>query len=284
MEYTKKMLLVDPRVLDSQKEHYSVPDVLSQNLKMLDDDMRNVLERHDVDFENKAKMYNQTLWRYLRRLEQYRDRPLGTVNVRPSDDPSSDEADVPSLKENEISSMEKRVLESVPKTMQKKATRLLNLMKTNPELRWNERGEIFYQDQVVKNSNLVDLVNDVLRKRKRVGTPTGWKPFATALGRMNVDRDLIGHPDRWNFIQNPPTAPEADITDLMDDGDVADKTPVLKRKERNVALSSLKRAQENNATPVGIKNGGVKRSKKLFKRVRKLEWSNKKLRREWDSL
>jgi hypothetical protein len=301
MEYTKKMLLVDPRVLDSLESKGSspVPDVLSQSLKMLDDDMRGVLERRDVDFENKAKMYNQTLWRYLRRLDQYRDRPLGTVNVRPTDEiipsrSSGDAADVTSPNENELSTVEKRVLESVPKAMQNKAKRLLNIMKMNSELRWNDRGEILYQDEVVKKSNLVDLVNDVLRKRKKVGTPTGWKPFATALGRMNVDRELVGHPDRWNFIQNHPTAPDAGITEdiLMGDSNVADKTPALKpmrKEERNVASSSLKQnftSQENpdNATPFGIKNGGVKKSKKLFKRGRKLAWSNKKLMQEWDTL
>ncbi|PVD18260.1 hypothetical protein C0Q70_20809 [Pomacea canaliculata] len=84
--------------------------------------------------------------------------------------------------------------------MKKKAERLLQHFKRNPELTWNDRGEILYEGQAVKNSNLVDLVNDVLRKRKRARSPRGWETFAKALRRMNVSQDLVGHPDRWKFI------------------------------------------------------------------------------------
>ena len=56
--------------------------------------------------------------------------------------------------------------------------------------------------QPVERSNLVDLVNDVLRRRRKHSgdKPKGWNVFAATLRRMNVPRELIGHPDRWNAI------------------------------------------------------------------------------------
>ena len=65
-------------------------------------------------------------------------------------------------------SLEKDVFGSVPKTMKRKAERLLQRLQQNPELKWNDQGETEFQGQRVKISNLVELVNDVLRKRKKL--------------------------------------------------------------------------------------------------------------------
>jgi hypothetical protein len=46
---------------------------------------------------------------------------------------------------------------------------------------------------------VVDLVNDVLRKRKYFN-PQGWDAFGEALREANVPQDLIGHEDRWRYI------------------------------------------------------------------------------------
>jgi hypothetical protein len=45
--------------------------------------------------------------------------------------------------------------------------------------------------ETVQGSNLVDLVNDVLRKRKYFN-PQGWETFGEALREANVPQDLIG--------------------------------------------------------------------------------------------
>ena len=82
-------------------------------------------------------------------------------------------------------SLEKDVLGTVPKSMKRKAERLLQRLQQHPELKWKDQGEIEFQGQRVRNSNLVDLVNDVLRKKEDF-EPTGWKTFTTTLRRMNT--------------------------------------------------------------------------------------------------
>jgi hypothetical protein len=46
---------------------------------------------------------------------------------------------------------------------------------------------------------VVELVNDVLRKRKYFN-PQGWETFGEALREANVPQYLIGHEDRWRYI------------------------------------------------------------------------------------
>lgn len=88
MEHTKKMILVDPRMVDSLRASNGppVPDAASHSLLEMDREMRNALDRNDVDFQDKTQLYQQVLWRYLKRFDQYRDKPLGTVMLKLSPD------------------------------------------------------------------------------------------------------------------------------------------------------------------------------------------------------
>ena len=77
--------------------------------------------------------------------------------------------------------IEEEILESVPKTMKTKAELLVRKMKADPNIAWSEKGELKYKGETVRRSNVVDLVNDVLRKRKYFN-PQGWE----TLGRSSL--------------------------------------------------------------------------------------------------
>jgi hypothetical protein len=62
--------------------------------------------------------------------------------------------------------------------------------------------------ETVRGSNVVDLVNDVLRKRKYFN-PQGWETFGEALLEANVPQDLIGHEDRWKYITQTKRTPRS---------------------------------------------------------------------------
>jgi hypothetical protein len=91
------------------------------------------------------------------------------------------------------------ILESVPKTMKAKEQLLLKQIKSSPDISWNEKGELKYKGETVQGSNVVNLVNDVQRKRKCVN-PQGWETFGEALREASVPQDMIGHEDRWRYI------------------------------------------------------------------------------------
>lgn len=75
----KKMILIDPRLLEKP---YTPPDTVTDNLRDLDHQMQQVLENEDLPPREKARVYQQTLQRYLNRLEQYRQKPLGVVDIK----------------------------------------------------------------------------------------------------------------------------------------------------------------------------------------------------------
>jgi hypothetical protein len=79
-------------------------------------------------------------------------------------------------------------------------------MKSSPDISLNEKVELKYKGETVQGSNVVDLVNNVLSKRKYFN-PQGWETFGEALREANVPQDLIGHEDRWRYITQTKRTP-----------------------------------------------------------------------------
>ena len=263
MEHAKKMILIDPRALSEVRESAAgppVPDATSTSLREMDLQMRDILERNDMDLEDKANMYQQILRRYRHRFDQYANKPIGTVTMTPQ--ATHQETD---QKDSHMPKLEKEVLESVPKTMKQKAQRLMQQLQNHPDLKWNERGELVFNDQVIRHSNIVDLVHDVIRKRKH-SEPLGWKTFSKALNDLNVPRDLIGNPERWNFMRSQITP-----TPTVQSGPVTPKTP-----QRNIALASIERSKrelaEEDSTPLRWRTAKAKKKRRKERKRIPEDW------------
>ncbi|KAJ8027321.1 hypothetical protein HOLleu_32435 [Holothuria leucospilota] len=96
--------------------------------------------------------------------------------------------------------IERDVVESIPRAFKSKTNQLLGKIASNDSgLDWTNRGELVVNDHTVKGSRIVDLVNDMMRKRRRA-TPIGMDEFTKALARINTTRELIGNLDRWQDL------------------------------------------------------------------------------------
>ena len=84
--------------------------------------------------------------------------------------------------------------------MQKKAQMLLNKLKQNDLVGWNDRGELLYNGTSLPGTHVTHLINDVLRKRKHFN-PTGWKEFSQIL-TMNIPQDIVGNKERWEWMHS----------------------------------------------------------------------------------
>ena len=74
-------------------------------------------------------------------------------------------------------------IDSVPKTMQNRAKLLIQKLKDHSDvISWNDNGQSVLEGSIVPNSNIVDLVNDVMRKRKGFN-PEHSNTFAKALAK-----------------------------------------------------------------------------------------------------
>ena len=165
----------------------------------LDKKMESILEREDLSTDERLKLYDQSLTRYLNVHDDYRPRPVvSKVSTSPTAVIETETKDA----------IEEEILESVPKTMKTKAELLVRKMKADPNIACSEKGELKYKGETVRGSNVVDLVNDVLRKRKYFN-PQGWETFGEALREANVPQDLIGHEDHWKYITQTKRTPRS---------------------------------------------------------------------------
>lgn len=194
----KKMVLVDPKILETltatRTDGPPVPDARIESLRKLNHEITEAAtrppetEQHPND---RATELQQLLFQFLKRYDQTK-KPVAALPQPPPPPTTTEEIDDYVVKE---------VMDSVPSSLKKNAQLLLERLKRDKDITWNERGEIIYRGRLINQSNLTDLVNDVLRRRKSMPDPVGWQTFATALSAMNAPKDLIGNPQRKKFVE-----------------------------------------------------------------------------------
>jgi hypothetical protein len=169
MEHARKLVLVDP-----MQVRPTIKDVYLSNL---DKDISTILNSKTSD-EEKVKLYMESLRKYRKIDKDMRPTPPSTQN------------------------MQQEVIDSIQPSLQYKAKRLLDRIKNDNIGEWNNIGELIFRQTVIPNSNIVDLVADVL-KSKSTEHPTGWKEFANILKETNIPRELINNTERWKYIHQP---------------------------------------------------------------------------------
>src|ERR1700733_4194601 len=213
MEYAKKMVLVEPRQIEKWKE-----TMTDKTLSKLDGEMYDTLHRNGAEDE-KAKLYSNSLRRYL------------NIN-KPDIEKKFEWQDKPEEKKEEVTKdIDSLVLETVPKKWKTHASKLLSHLKSNPNVGWSAKGELVVNDKFIPNSNIVDVVNDLMRKRTSMSVPTGWMELSKVLKESNVPHELIGNEERWQDITSPaPTTPS--VTSSGKRSETSSKTPLSKREKQ----------------------------------------------------
>ena len=179
MEQVKKMVLIEPRMYERLKSANgdirvkSIRDKMTNAkdmvLSSLDTDMSNILTDPYLSDDRKVQRYTSAQTRY------------NLMNAPANFDESV---------ENGEKGIPSDVLASLPKNLKSKGNRLLDFIKNNPDINFNERGELIVDGSTIANSHASNLVNHVLKKSKV--PPIGWNLFKDKLQRMNVPRSLLG--------------------------------------------------------------------------------------------
>lgn len=85
----------------------------------------------------------------------------------------------------------------IPKTYAKKGELLFNLLSLSKiKVRWNDDGTVFIENNKITGSNIIDLINDILRPLKKTGDPIGWEEFAKTLKDLNIPLTYIGNTEK----------------------------------------------------------------------------------------
>ena len=163
--------------------------------------MNDWLEKDDVPEDTKPTRYAQQRQRVKQLKNQvFRQEPSPVQVITQTEQTMTSESDSVILSQ-QLSATDKQIIDSVPKTMQNPAELLIQKLKDHSDvISWNDNGQLVLEGTIVPNSNIVNLVNDVMRKRKGFN-PEHSSTFAKALPKINVPKDYVRNPDRIDSIR-----------------------------------------------------------------------------------
>ena len=145
-------------------------------------------------------MYAQQLQRVNQLKNQvFRPEPSPVQMITHKEQTMTSESDS-ATPSQQLNATDKQVIYSVPKTMQNHAKLLIHKLKDHSDvISWSDNGQLVLEGSMVPNSNIVDLVNDVMRKRNGFN-PEHSNTFAKALAKINVPEDYLRNPNRIDSI------------------------------------------------------------------------------------
>ena len=196
MDLMRNVYLTQQEMLKFMKEKRQ--DSLSPNLRNYYEarqEMNNWLEKDDMPEDTKETMYAQQFQRVKQLKNQvFRPEPSPVQMITQMEQTMTSESDS-STPSQQLSATDKQIIDSVPNTMQNCAKLLIQKLKGHSDIiSWKGNGQLVLEGSVVPNSNIVDLVNDVMRKRKGFN-PEHSNTFAKALTKINVPEDYLKKPN-----------------------------------------------------------------------------------------
>ena len=174
------MLLVDPSVIDTlqlnQPPALTSHNITKRVIQEADASIDSALSDKMLTPSEKLLYYNQA----LQKREHYADKNIPQKLPKTEDDQVGEE-----------------IIDSVPPSYRNKASLLVKKLKRDEVLGWNEGGNLMYNGEVVPGTNIVDIVNDVLRPRSKNPQPKGWDLVAQGIKETNVPLELVGNHKRY---------------------------------------------------------------------------------------
>jgi hypothetical protein len=189
MESTRKMALVPQQLLSTLMAQQQMNPAIAQ-LGKIDASMQNVLENSNLPPDLKHIQYNQMMHNYQTMKDQELNKPI-TIDIKKS---TSHPLTIP----------EDDIIGGMPKSYKNKAKILLSHIKRCPNFRVDEKGQVLVNDNVISDSNIMDLIHDYAKpNRPRKPPARGWREFGRALKQTNVPREAIVNISRWSDIDRP---------------------------------------------------------------------------------
>ena len=129
--------------------------------------MNDWLENDDVPEDTKAIMFAQQLQRVKQLKNQvFRPEPSPVQMITQTERTMTSES-VSATPCQQLNATDKQIIDSVPKTIENRAKLLIQKLKDHSDIiSWDNNGQLVLEGSIVPSSKIVDLVDDVMRKRK----------------------------------------------------------------------------------------------------------------------
>lgn len=218
MEHAKKMVLLPKESVDrlqSLSIHGKLNSLQTPGtvVSRLDAEMNEILNSVDnMNEREKWERYSQVLQRYL--------HFKGSDKHKKEEEEEEDGEERGEGKEvyGPAEQIDAHIVASVPPKYSDKASQLLRHLRNFSHVTWNADGKTFIDGVLIRKANIIDLINDAMRERKKVRPPAGYPQFATALRQAGVPREFIGNNRVAQYMDSSfaTSSPKLNKSDLLE--------------------------------------------------------------------
>ena len=268
MEHARKMILVpadkNSEATDSNNQQLQQQYLLSRDLEKtvqtpgtptsrLDAQMLDILKSDEFpDLNAKSNAYQQALQRFLTAKANSR------VNQNLEIEKLQHEVDEQEASRN----FDDEIINTVPVKYREKARSFLMFARKVNSLTWDDAGRVRVRGLLLPDSNIVDLVNDAMRSRKRIRAK-GRSQFCSALRAAGLPEDFVGNKDFWrdgvvvaphnSFLASPQQqyrspVPQSVSTPIRNNSNNRSKT-IVSENETAYTDALAEEEEEDYATP-----------------------------------
>jgi hypothetical protein len=203
--------------------------LMKRTITDLDSEMDNILQNTSITEDEKLKLYSQALRQRMAFQNQLTVQAPIKVEING--------------KEKLPLHMEKMALDiisGVPVTAQVKARRIIDMMKSHPNvISWNDKWELVHEGTPVQGTNIVDLVNDMVREKKNFDPP-GASTLLQGLKKINFPQTYIGNETRRRQMRG-----------------ISTTTPTKVPASPSLAIAGPSGVKRKTATPGKIKKSYI---------------------------
>ena len=172
------------------QDNFVPPNMELSKITELDRKMSHILDRKDLSEQQKVILYDQVLLEYKHLLDKgkFENMTTSASNSKTEEILNNDSEDIK--------------FESIDNSrIRDQAKQFLDYLKSRNIIRYNRMGQILdKQGRAVKNSNIIDILEDSLRSRKNRPIPIGSVHFFKALKEFNVPRGFIKNRERLPLL------------------------------------------------------------------------------------
>jgi hypothetical protein len=217
---------------EEDKELFVDPEI--KYLKELDESLKNTLYESGSTPEQKYKKYVETLNKYgtvMKNVTKPIEIKINEISANvPQQQNQVNQNDQQNNQNNlrienshqpgpsntnnqtQISNKINESLNKMKSTERGKALQILNALENDSNIRWNNNGELYFQNKIIPGSNINDTLNDFMNRRKT--THPGFTEIALSLHRNKFPIININNQDQLRkIIRN---SGKRSVTDVMD--------------------------------------------------------------------
>ncbi|GFS40170.1 putative uncharacterized transposon-derived protein F54H12.3 [Nephila pilipes] len=186
-----------------------IPKIPDNGLQDIENQILNLL--HDAKYPDdaKAKLLSQLLLKYQHVANE--PKPPLRVSITEPNEIIQNEFSKSDIKEDSVF---RDIILSVPSNFQKFIPPIVEKLKTRNYF-WNEYGELVKDNEIVKNTNVIDLFSYLMRNLKKGYEPNGFSVFWKGINEIKIPSRWIGNQKRPTLSYGINDLWQCDLVDLQ---------------------------------------------------------------------